>query len=258
MVACCGRAIAFSPTPASKEIIGFSQYPKLENYSVMHNDPLDRIKIHMGNYVPSLVYAVCKSKPWKSSWRHTLRKEFPAFAIGELQFEMCMSYAGKSKVIPQLMWLRSHGENTPVRGTDLSLDPKRDFPTWWDKSQKSGLHNEFLSIMTEAFGELQPAIRNGANIREAVVAGVKAYLSCLRDNSSKVFMFRSYIAKQPPGGIKSAIKRMGPSLNKESNTPSKLLNVAAKELEGQGVCVDFAALLQIERFVQEFHKGGLS
>lgn len=249
LVACCGRAIGF--TPYRGEIYGHEVYPLLAQYLISQSRPVDRCVFHMLNYVPSLVYAVCKSKFWKQAWSHTLRKEFPVFAIGELQFEMCLSYAGKSKVVPQLMWLRSNGETVPVRGTDPSFDPQNNLALWWLGDQHKASQTEFISIMSEAFLSLQSEDNNIKNCRDAVVASMEAHLSFVNNQNSKASRLRNSIAKRLPKNVKTVIKKILP-INYIS-TKIKPLYLAAKELESESVHVDFAELSRIQSIVKNFH-----
>jgi len=207
MVACCGRALGF--TPKSQMLIGRTQYPLLEKYAVDSDLSEMRVSQHMRYYVPSLIYAICRTQQWKASWKYILSKEFPAFAIGELQFEMCMSYAGKSKVISELMWLRSNNENKPVHGTDPSLNPTKRFPHWWRNTENVIEYEEFISIMTKAFAELKP---NGSNdTRSVVIDGVEAYLDFVGERANARNMksvLRNVAAKVIPESLKPHIKAL--------------------------------------------------
>lgn len=65
MVACCGCAIGFSYKIGS--VAGNPQYPALANYSVDADNAEERLIQHMREYVPSLVYAVCRADVWRKS-----------------------------------------------------------------------------------------------------------------------------------------------------------------------------------------------
>ena len=98
LVSCCGTAVGFYPFNGL--IYGKLKYPKLLGYKIQHNNPRERVKFHMRNYVPSLVYGVTRSHQWKTATSAYTDKEFPVFAMFEIQMEMILSFCGKSKVIP--------------------------------------------------------------------------------------------------------------------------------------------------------------
>jgi glycosyltransferase domain-containing protein len=253
LVACSGRAIGF--TLENQRILGSPQYPRLKDYAIDADCAEGRVLQHMSNYVPSLIYAVCRTSQWKTSWQNTVQKEFSFFASGELQIEMYLAYAGRSKVIPELLWLRSHGETEPVRGTEPWLDLKNRIPDWWEDSSKVKEHEEFISIMSRGFNELLPA--EGGDLRGAVVAGVEAYLGFYENRKrgrigSKIL--RRGAVKMIPDFVKPFLKNMlGRFLRHKSDQHAELLQ-AARVLEESGVRVDFQALEEIQKTIIQFHK----
>jgi glycosyltransferase domain-containing protein len=253
LIACCGRALGFRPK--NQRVVGNPQYPRLEGYAVDAEGAEERVVQHMRDYVPSLVYAICSATQWKTAWKYTLQTEFPFFAAGELQFEMCMAYAGRSRVVPELMWLRSHGETEPVRGTDPSLDVNKRFPGWWADASKEKEHEEFISIMARGFNELLPD--EGEDLRGAVIAGAEAYLGCYEKRKRGrigLKTLRRRAVKMIPGFAKPFLKSVLRGLRRhESDQHAELLQ-AARVLEGSGVQVDFRELEEIERTIIQFHK----
>ena len=127
LVSCCGTAISFYPLDGL--IYGKPKYPKLLGYKINQNQPRERIKFHMRNYVPSLVYGVTRSVHWKIATSAYTDKEFPVFAMYELQMEMILSFSGKSKVIPYLMWMRSSNESKKNIYKEKSLNQKMFYQT---------------------------------------------------------------------------------------------------------------------------------
>ena len=119
LVACSGIAIGFCPEQSF--VAGKVYSPGLVGYAVLGATARDRVLFHMSNYEVNQIYGVCRSPEWKTIWYGITEREFPVFAIGEYQFELYMSFAGKSKVVRELMWLRNLGETKPIRGTDPSL-----------------------------------------------------------------------------------------------------------------------------------------
>lgn len=150
LVACCGCSIGFFPE--KKYVRGIDVYMELIGYEINSSNPFERIKKHMSNYAVNQIYAVCRASDWIKIFKGiTNNREFSVFAIAEYQFEMCMSYAGKSKVLNELMWLRNMGENEPIRGTDPSLCPIL-FEEWYANYKKNSNEiNELIAITASIF-----------------------------------------------------------------------------------------------------------
>ena len=253
LVACCGRALAF--LPKNQRVLGRPQYPRLEGYAVDAEGADERVAQHMADYVPSLVYAICRTSQWKTAWKYTLHTEFPFFAAGELQFEMCMAYAGRSKVVPELMWLRSHGETEPVQGTDPSLDRKKRFPDWWRDGAKVKEHEEFISIMSWGFNEILPD--KSQYVRAAVVNGVESYLELYKNKAkghSSLKTLKGTAVKIVPDIAKPLLKSIPSGFRRHKSDQHAELLQAARVLEGSGVRVDLQVLEEIQETIIQFHK----
>ena len=93
-----------------KQIIGWPAYTEMANYAVLQDDPIARMIHHMNLYTCSTIYSVIRTPVWKQAVGISSKKQFSVFALGENQFELAICYQGKSKVIQNLMWLRSGGE----------------------------------------------------------------------------------------------------------------------------------------------------
>jgi glycosyltransferase domain-containing protein len=253
LIACCGRALGFSSM--NQRVAGFPQYPRLEEYVVDADSAEERVVQHMRDYVPSLIYAICRASQWKTAWRYALQTEFHFFASGELQLEMFMAYAGRSRVLPELMWLRSHGETESVRGTDLWLDDKKTFPAWWADSSKVSEHEEFVSIMSQGFSELLPGAC--CDLRATVVAGMQAYLDFYRNHTNSrglLTILKRLARKTIPGFGKPFLKSILRGLRRSKLDQHTELLQAARFIEESGVYVDFQALEEIEETIIQFHK----
>jgi len=253
LVACCGRALGF--WPKNQRVFGSPHYPRLKGYAVNAEGAEERVVQHMRDYVPSLVYAICRAQLWKTAWGYTLRKEFPFFASGELQFEMFVAYAGRSKVVPELMWLRSHGETEPVRKTDPSLDVKKQIPGWWADPDKEKEHEEFISIMSRGFSELLPV--TSGDLRRAVFTGVEAYLEFYGNHTNSrggLTILKRLALKIIPSFAKPFLKSVLRGFWRHKFGQHAELLQAARVLEESGVRVDFRALEEIQKIIIQFHK----
>lgn len=249
IVACCGRSLAFEPRDGN--IYGYPFYPKLKNYSLMEDNPKTRVINHMSNYVPSLIYAVSKTIQWKKVWTYLLQHEFAIQSITELQFELSMAYVGKSKVIPELMWLRSLNENPPTRGTDPSLSESIPFHTWWTSDQFFIEREQFIIFMKKLLRFLKRNKRT--DHREIVMAGFNAYAR----ETQKSFR-SSYLNSLNPLIIlkfldrKSLLKKIKKNLRKILGWDTCLTR-AALNLQKQGVKVDQKEIEYIQEILRDFH-----
>jgi glycosyltransferase domain-containing protein len=259
LVACCGRCLGFYPE--KNQVLGTQVYPRLSGYSVVDDDPLIRVQRHMESYEVSQIYAVCRTKSWTQAFDQITLREFPVFAAGEIQFEMCMSFAGKSMVIPNLMWLRSIGENTPIRytDTDASLNPSKRFTQWWRDNSNKKQHDEFIDIMIGAFSLLNE--KSEYNYSAAVIAGCEAFISFAETYNGLLplplrnlyFFLRRRLALVLPIGLKSRIKQLFRPAIEELSEPKTML-AAAEDLRASGVEIDFPALKEIEQVILDFHR----
>ncbi len=257
LVSCMGRALKFSPEKAG--VMGEAAYEEMKGYKVLQNDPVDRMIFHMDPYQPSTVYSVIRTWVWKRAVSILPEKEFLDLGTAELQFELAVSYFGKSKVAPILMWLRS-GENPPNR--NLEDTP---FHKWWIDPNMGADRDTFLAIMASALavddsGKL-------VSIREGVRQACQAYASQYPyDNSGiraeawgggyqQAIVFYSQklcsaTVHRIPRPIKELLKVV---LGPFRPAPPKTLLEAARDLEETGVWVDFEELAKIEALISQFH-----
>lgn len=241
LVACCGLVLGYGIK--NRSIYGKNKYGNLFGYSIDSENALNRVKHHMSNYLPSLVYAISRTEVWKISWRNILTKEFPFFASAEIQLELCMSYAGRSKVIRQLMWMRAHNINKPIRGTDPSLDRGTRINHWWEDKKNKAQHAEFITIMSATFKQLIPYETDYT--KSNVMAGIKEYIKlCKRDARGK--FLQNIISKL------KIIKFIFPNNKKKHETSDHefdAIMTTAQKLEARGATIDYDALFEITDLV---------
>ena len=159
-----------------------------------------------------------------------------------MEFLLC--YAGKSLVIPELLWLRSD-ECIPLHGTSDHINPSRTFIKWWFDKDKEKEKNDFIVRMESACRQLNEF--NKKNYIVDINNILETYIQ-----SQKIFLFfRVY--KYLPSSIRSIIKKIfkifGNDLTKK--TP---LRDFAKSLEATGVRINFNELLEIEKKIIDFYK----
>lgn len=252
LVSCMGRCLRFNHTVEG--VWGNADYLAMESYTVLQSDPIERMVAHMHPYTCSTVYSVVRTPVWRRAVSTYTRKEFPVYAIGELQIELAICYQGKSRVLPELTWLRS-SEVSPTRGTDISLAPANTFANWWSDPAKNAEHAEFLAIMGVTLAE-------GTAVPAEIEAGVKTALDAYhaygqalssRRRTGAVQQFKAKATEHLPGSLKAlARKALYPFMKSLRHAPRPILE-AARELAATGVRVDFEEVAKIESIVSTFH-----
>lgn len=178
LVACSGTAIGFCPEASF--IRGLKVYPRLVGYEILATDAKVRVLSHMSDYEVNQIYAVCRSRQWKIVMRAIVEKRFPVYAILEYQFQMYMSFAGKSKVVNELMWLRSVGENEPVNSKAPFInDGRKGFYEWFVARGSAGDVCELLCVSAKTFCELSGSY-DSESAREIANSGFRAFHNWLK------------------------------------------------------------------------------
>jgi glycosyltransferase domain-containing protein len=252
LIACCGTAIGFEVY--GQNIYGLCQYPELIDSSLIQSVSRVRVEFHMKNYVPSLTYGICRVAPWRVSWENILRVEFPVFAIGELQFEICMSYAGKSKVIPHLMWLRSHGETESIRGTDLCLKNENSIFSFWGSGTENKLKKEFIELLGLTLGKLNSC--HAEACKEVVVSAINTYCQSHSKNQMDAMQRKSlkkYLTGLLPISFKLLIHKY--IFSRFNLMSRESLFAKANKLTENGIRVDLKEVRNIELIIKNFNIG---
>ncbi len=246
-VACCGHAIGFRPENGS--IRGFGRYPRLEGRNIDHADGSERVVRHMENYVCSQVYSVVRAQPWIEAVKCYTDLEFNVLAIGELQMELCLSFAGKSRTLPHATWLRSNGETKPIRNTDPSLDEGRRFETWWHQPDAKEEKDNFIRQTAKSLEVLDSDRRTEAEYQKIIAVGGDAYV----EERSQIRSSFWYKAGQClPAPIRSSMFRAYKSA-KDLVKPRYSLSEYGEKLRDRGIAVDMPRLLEVEAILMKFH-----
>ncbi len=248
MVSCGGRCMMFWRAPCG--IMGAPAYTTQQDYAVLMSDPVERMVYHMSPYTPSTIYSVVRADVWKKAMGILVQKEFPVYAIGELQFELAICYQGMSRVLPHLMWLRSD-ENPQLTGTSISLDPANPIWNWWFNSNTLNQRNEFMDIMSNGLASSSSDV---SVLRDGVSSAIDTYVNAYRNSQNILNKVLSVVKKSIPFEIKQAIKKvLRRNLDSTAQLNATPLMDAAKAMEASGVTVDFQELANIERIVTDFH-----
>lgn len=149
---CSGMAVGFT---ADKGSLKFQvEYPELRGFSLTDNDAVVRIRKHLSKYRVASYYGVVRTPVWSQAWLEISKESFSPFAIAELQFESATSFAGKLRVLDELLLFR----NLYVAPVAVSGEQDRSnhisFSNWWTDKDFSGERREFLNRMSEILGAM--------------------------------------------------------------------------------------------------------
>ena len=250
IVGCCGQCMGFSFDDNINKVCGWLPYgADFFNYNeVMYEDSVERLESHMKNYKPTLIYGITRAQQWKTAFKAATEKEFNFFAAFELQFEMCISFLGKAKVLSELMWLRSD-EVEPVRNIYKNMESEKSFKEWWLYSDNAKQQAEFIEITSQAFKSFD--YDTGMNYENIVKHGCNSYTSrgkksrMVRGLSPRLLTF--FIT------IRSFIKKIKPVVKVKSDMERLDFLTQVELMKDQGVKVDYLILKEILAIVYSFH-----
>ena len=259
LVSCCGQGIGKYlsndlTVPLSAVEDHKSNYRKVSHILTQDN-PVERMIFHMNPYNPSTIYAVCRSQAWLPTVGMLCAREFSSMLVGELQFELSMSFQGKTKVINELMQLRS-AEN-PSNEEGLGLQ----FHTWYADPVYAGEVDDFLNITASGLA----AVCKGDSqaIRLGLEQACRAYIAFCDDHfrnsqphpslPAAWRLLSSAISQAQKAFIKKAISKLSVPLLPGRVCYRPYIDIA-KGLESEGLHVDWDQLSTILEIVGEFHE----
>ena len=246
LVACCGQSIGFWPgkirswTPKSLILLSHIVYPERKVYLANQNNSQQRMTEHMKNYSPTGIYAVVRTSDWKKIISIMAKEEFYVAGLPELQFELAISYLGKTKVLDELFWIRSaENKGIPTEGDIL-------FEKWWTDPNKSFEHLKFLEITAGGLSDNKNTTTDIiGHIKKSLNSYVKfsnprqfSYLTNLRNKIFFCFPEKFQII------IKNIFLYQGLGNPLEENV---------RKMIKSGTKVNVNELLEIERLILEFH-----
>lgn len=231
-VSCMGRAIGFSRLGDSAVLS--RQYSRLQNRDLAFEIPFSRLIDHFSAYVPAHCYAVTRVDVFREAMNKALSCKLDVYAIYELIEEFIVIFKGKTCVLPELYWLRSH-EASSIRNTgDLGLDPSKRFNYWW-LSDVPSVVAERLAFCDEL------ALATNGNLEPKKVASIfDCYVrTSYRNHSAFSSGVRNMIIK----GIKSLAPTSFIDKLKNINSSNDRED-ALQELRNQGVNIDEGGLAE--------------
>jgi len=247
IVSCMGSAISF--LVKDKKILTNVVYPTLRNHSVNQETPLARSIYHMSTYVPSSIYSVIRSDVWKKSIHALSYKNYEVFvkSIGELQFEITSSYLGKSKIINELMWLRSF-ENEPIRVQES--ETTLGIHEFWYKDSNKLIRDEIINTIVKSISSKE---EKEYMITKNVSLAFDAYIENLLKRQKKKSLKHRVVASIVPKTMVALIIRLMQSIKNTDKKPSLSIQNVISTLNKKNVNVDIEALNEIEKILLSFY-----
>ena len=242
---CGGRAIGFRTD--KKNIFGMKAYPRLNDFCLGHNNAIDRVTKHFSNYVPAHFYSVMRTRKWKIICKFVFEKQYNLDAAFELQVEFLCVVAGKSKIIPELMWMRNK-EVLPINFDLTKLKKKK----WWLDKKYQNEKLDFLKRMKKACDELLK--HQETKINEDTISKVfQIYINSLSDKKT----FIGKIKKLMPYRIKRIIRSILSVKNRFIISKNISLRDEITLLEEQNVSVNHKCLNQVISILQHSNNENL-
>jgi len=244
-VAINGCAIGFFYT--FNKLMGEKKYPEWVKRIRAETDPKERITSHMKDYVNSLGVSVIKSNMFRKCAGLYANNEFPIFAQWELQMNLILSFAGKSKTVDELMYFRSMEEDSPsiahvIKNHIPSLNLKNKIDRFWNESQFEKQKIKFINVMSCFLQTLKPEYSLDY-CRNALTSSIELYNKnvILTQNKKKNFspFIKMIIYNFLPTLVINILIKIRKRLIRNS-----LLN-QIKIIENEGILVNYKDINQI-------------
>jgi glycosyltransferase domain-containing protein len=224
LVACLGRCLGFHPL--QKGITSIVVYPQMKNYRNDKPTSRERMITYMLDRIPTTFYAVQRSEVWKNSMHLIADKptRFTSPYTMEIQLGLATSYQGKSIIIDDLMWLRNMA-NAPL--SEAKYNRKLEFYQWLQEPQYRTEVEQFYDITATALSKID------GRDKETVLGELKSAVKIYVDNFTYPSFLRKLLSRIIPAGLKRTLKGW------------KLITNAARNMERDGVTVNFEQLQEI-------------
>ena len=262
LISCSGCCLKFIVDKETSKIYSTVAYEALyHDYKyTIQDDPVKRLNGFMENYVPILMYSIVRTDVWKKAFVLAILP-YNFFASDEFQICLYLSFAGKSKILKELMWLRSSGEHQSIREEfEDRTEPPRSVEEWWNLNTKE--RNDFIQKMSET---LEKTNTNSELIYNDIIVGCyghllkgggadyqKSHLQFVKKKGGYIkfclFSFFFYIKKFVPNKIKFFFK----STKIWKNRNISFLN-GAEALKKMGIKVNIVKLIEIKKIIENFH-----
>lgn len=212
-ISCIGQCIKFFSV--NKKLFTSLGYEKNLKNTIYQSDYQIRIKKHLQNYAPKYIYSLSRSLYWKKSVKNLTSLKFPAFAIGELVFEISMAFYGKIFMQKKLFWFRNYN-NIPTNSPEEYLRPENRLDVWWNNSLQKNRKNIFLEKFSKFLSKkssksvkkiIQTSINNYCNQKSTVMKIKAKKISFTQKIINKInfFLFHLYFLKNDKNDLKKIL-----------------------------------------------------
>ena len=246
---CGGYALGFHTK--GKLILGTKQYP-FEDFCLNHNSACDRIFNHFSNYMPAHFYSVMSFNKWKIICSYVFGKKYYFSGAHELQVEFLCAISGKSKIIPELLWMRN--KEVPTESYEILKLP---LGKWWLDKKYQYEKLSFLKRMKEACDKLT-FDQNFILKEDAIIRSFEMLINKYKVKSKILIRIKSILPDQIQEVLKFILSywnnlqyRILEWYKIKTNKYNTLLYEANK-LEEQGVSVNHKELNKIISSLNNF------
>jgi len=189
-VSCTGRAISIEVSESG--LSWGTQYPEMAGRVLDAHDASTRVTQHFSHYTPVHVWSVIRTDVWKSAVNLCNQQEFRLYAQFELQLEYLVSFAGKSCVLPQLMWVRSK-ENASIVDVEPGLDSASKIGDLWSNPLRWQEKQRFVDLVADSSRAFAPSL-SVDDLRKIVVQSFSRYHMRLNRVAAKAFIWQALAA----------------------------------------------------------------
>jgi len=248
----------------NKSMLGFDVYPERKKIFLSQLNPNIRLQKHFSNYNSTHIYSVCRTDLFKIIVEEVFKKKSPyddCYCIHEILFEFLMCYSGKSKVIPELMTLRS-GENENIYW--LKYDEKiglnffkkkyifERLDYWWlDKNNKSK-KDELIKFVKLCYKKIDTINKNifPCNVENIF----ENYVKFLQKNKKPFYIYFKLFYRYLPLFLRENIKELFKPFGYFKDNFKKINMFKSINLLKKKAYVDVNQLKNIENIVKDFYK----
>ena len=167
---CIGRAIAFKIE--NKEIVVAEKFSPIKKSEIRSSSYKIRVLSKALHYLPSTYYSLTRSEVFISNLKIMNIKSSSPYT-GEVLVEFSNSFHGGSKILDNLMWLRSY-ENDPIHNESWNRNEEIDL--WYnDNNKKDEIQkciNQFTEIVFGSSGIPKVLIKEYTIIGFNIICGI--------------------------------------------------------------------------------------
>jgi glycosyltransferase domain-containing protein len=183
---CIGRCIGFNPVKNKIYLSPVKDFHR--THFVNQNSVASRIEYHISNYMVTTFYGVHRTESFKFCFEQINCRIFSCPYVQETLLEMFAAAYGKSKVLPNVTWLRS-SENKPV---DIdSFNRKYLISDWFDDDSMKEEVKYFQALVYEKLSLICTG-EDLAAARKAAVNAIEVRIGLDRISKMKTLLAKTH------------------------------------------------------------------